>query len=416
VSPHLLPLLLAGLALADEAPDPDAPMEYIVVQDAAELRERLDSELEFMGYVHAQRRGDRVVYRNRQRWKPTLVVHDDGWVQLKDSAVIWDGVSFAGLLLMGRGRFQGRRQREQTRYEVLEATAPTVREWQDAIAAEARGEEGYTAPALTAGGLGVADLARGAVALATGTHPQDWSPEQRAIQPQDLDEAQRAFVDRAVERYAVDPRVADALLTVPRLRFVDPELTTQTGPSLPFGGERGGWVAQGPTQGRPVAAPHGAWVATEAQVAWACKAARITPRSRVLELGRESGYQAAVLAELGAEVHRVDDSEPRLVRLRGLLAGLGLTVATHLADPRQGWSEDGPYDAILLEAEVGAQPTALADQLAERGILLVLDQGRSLRIMRQGETLREDHMIDMTAPDLGWGARRRDGKAETPPP
>lgn len=413
MSPLILSLV-AGLCLADEAPDPDAPVEYLVVQDVAELRERLDSELEFMGYVHAKRRGDRVVYKNRQRWKPTLVVYDDGWVRLKDSAVIWDGVSFAGLLLMGRGRFQGRRQRELTRYEVLEATAPTVRDWQDAIAAEARGEEGYEAPVLVADRLDVEDLAQGAMALATGTHPQDWAPEQREILSQDLDEAQRAFVERTVERHTSDPRVADALLTVPRMRFVDPELAANVGPSLPFGAEPGSWSARGPTQGRPLRAPHDAWVATEAEVAWACKAARITPGSRVLELGREAGYRAAVLAELGAEVHRVDDHEPRLGRLGSLLAGLGLTVATQLADPRQGWAEAGPFDAILVEAGIDLTPTDLTDQLGDRGILLLLDQGRSARFMRRGDTLHEDRMLDMTAPDLSWGARQRDRRAETP--
>jgi len=421
MSPLILPLL-AGLCLADEAPDPDAPVEFIVVQDPAELREQLDGELEFMGYVHARRRGDKIVYKNRQRWKPTLVVYDDGWVRLKDSPIIMDGVSLAGLLLMGRGRFQGRRLRERSRYEVLEATAPTVRAWQDAIAAEARGEEDYSPPVLAAEGLGVWVLAQGAMALATGTHPQDWAPEQRQILPEDIDQAQRAYVERAVERYATDPRVADALMTVPRMRFVDEDQVTQTGPSLPFGAEQGSWAARGPTQGRPYRAPHGAHVATEADVAWACKAARITPGSRVLELGREAGYQAAVLAELGAEVHRVDDSQARLSRLSRLLAGLGLglTVATRLADPRQGWDEVGPFDAILLEASADATPAVLVEQLGEqlgeRGILLLLDQGQSLRIVRRGDELIENHMLDMTAPDLSQGARRRDGRVETPAP
>jgi protein-L-isoaspartate(D-aspartate) O-methyltransferase len=343
-----------------------------------------------------------------------LVVYDDGWVKLKDSPVVWDGVSFAGLMLMGRGRFQGRRQREQTRHEVLEATAPTVRAWQDAIAAEARGQEGYTAPVLAAEGFDLQDIAQGAAALATGTHPQDWAPEQRQILPGDLDQAQRAYVERTVERYASDPRVADALLNVPRMRFIDPEQATNIGTSMPFGAEQGSWSAQGPAQGRPMGALHGAWVATEADVAWACKAARINPGSRVLELSSEAGYRAAVLAKLGAEVHRVDGSEPRLGRLSHLLAGLGLTVATQLADPRQGWADAGPFDAILLDAGVEVAPTDLADQLGDRGILLLLDQGRSQRFMRRDGTLHQDQMLDMTAPDLSWGARRRDGRVETP--
>jgi len=407
--------VLVGLALAEDALDPDAPVEVIVVQDVAELRERLDAELEFMGYVHARRRGDKVVYKNRQRAKPTVVVHDSGWVQLKDKAIVSDGLGFAGPLLFFNARFQGERTRAWANAEVLEATAPTVRAWQDAIASEARWSEGYAAPTLEAERFGVDELARGAFAVATGTHPQDWAPEQRQPIAADLDQAQQDYLEREVIGQAVtDPRVADALRAVPRMRFVDPAAADITGTPLPFGTDEGSWSARGLTQGRPLNAPHGAWVATESQIAWACKAARITPGSRVLELGREAGYQAAVLAELGAEVHRVDDSQDRLSRLGRLLAGLSLTVATRMADPRDGWSDEGPFDAILVEATSGAQPAALAHQLADRGILLLLDQGRTERFMMRGDELRQDQLLDMTAPDLSVGARQQDSRVETP--
>lgn len=414
--PPLLPILLAGIALAEEAPDPDAPMEVIVVRDVAELREQLDVELELMGYVHAQRRGDRVVYKNRQRWKPTVVVHDSGWLQLKDGPLILDGLSFAGPMVFFRGRTQSKRQREHTRFAVLEATAPTVRAWADAIAGAAVYEEGYEAPAIAADRIRFDDVAEGAMALATGTHPQDWSPDQRRILASDLDRAQLDYLEREViERYAPDPRVVQALREVPRMRFADEQVLEHVGRSLPFGGESG-WAAKGPTQGRPLSAPHGAWVASEAQVAWACKAARITPTSRVLELGREAGYRAAVLAQLGAEVHRVDASEARIGRLGRLVASLGLGVATRLADPSQGWAEAGPFDAILLEADTGGLPAALADQLADRGVLLLLDQGRTERLTRRGDELRQDQLLEVVAPDLRRGSRRQDGRVETPGP
>jgi len=82
--------------------------------------------------------------------------------------------------------------------------------------------------------------------------------------------------------------------------------------------------------------------------------------------------------------------------------------------PDRGHPGGRPHDAILLEVTLGARPTEPSDQLADRGILLLLDQGRSQRFMRRGDTLRQDSLLDLTAPDLSWGARQRDRRVETP--
>ncbi len=91
---------------------------------------------------------------------------------------------------------------------------------------------------------------------------------------------------------------------------------------------------------------------------------RLRPTDRVLEIGLGSGYQAAILSRLAAEVHSVEII-PELERTaRERLERLGCrNVYTHVGNGEQGWPEAAPYDAILLTAAPAQVPPALFTQL-----------------------------------------------------
>jgi len=102
----------------------------------------------------------------------------------------------------------------------------------------------------------------------------------------------------------------------------------------------------------------------------------LTGDERVLEIGAGSGYQGAVLAELGAELYSVERLDDLARRARKTLETQGYdNVHIHCGDGALGWAEHAPYDAILVTAAVdGPIPKALIDQLAPGG-RMVIPQG-----------------------------------------
>ena len=97
----------------------------------------------------------------------------------------------------------------------------------------------------------------------------------------------------------------------------------------------------------------------------------LTGVERVLEVGTGSGYQAAILAQLAAEVYTVERLATLSLRARGLLDGLGLVnVRYRIGDGSLGWPEHAPFDRIVVTAAAPELPPALFDQLAEGGRLV----------------------------------------------
>jgi protein-L-isoaspartate(D-aspartate) O-methyltransferase len=92
---------------------------------------------------------------------------------------------------------------------------------------------------------------------------------------------------------------------------------------------------------------------------------------RILEVGTGSGYQAAVLAQLGAEVTSLEIVPELDERARAALASAGYDVDVHLADGSHGWPDSAPYDGIIVTAAPDAVPETLLDQLAPGGRLVV---------------------------------------------
>lgn len=151
-----------------------------------------------------------------------------------------------------------------------------------------------------------------------------------------------------------DPRLLAAFESVPRHLFVPEEYRQRSyadGP-LPIGHEQ--------TISQPYI------------VALMTHLLELTGRERVLEVGTGSGYQAAILSRLAAEVHTVEIVPELFAQAERTLSELGCAnVHSHLADGSLGWTAAAPYDGILVTAAAPSAPRALLDQLAEGGRLVL---------------------------------------------
>ena len=93
---------------------------------------------------------------------------------------------------------------------------------------------------------------------------------------------------------------------------------------------------------------------------------------KVLEIGTGSGYQAAVLGEIGVEVRTIEIIKKLAVSARKRLSELGYAnVKVRYGDGYFGWPEDGPFDAIIITAAANHVPPPLLDQLKEGGRLII---------------------------------------------
>ena len=93
---------------------------------------------------------------------------------------------------------------------------------------------------------------------------------------------------------------------------------------------------------------------------------------QVLEIGTGSGYQAAILAELAAQVFTIDRVASLLTRAERVLASLGYTnIKTRVGDGTLGWPEEMPFDGIMVTAGAPEVPRPLTEQLALGGRLVI---------------------------------------------
>jgi protein-L-isoaspartate(D-aspartate) O-methyltransferase len=100
--------------------------------------------------------------------------------------------------------------------------------------------------------------------------------------------------------------------------------------------------------------------------------ASVRAGARVLEVGTGSGYQAAVLAEMGAEVYTIEIVEPLARTAARTLDAQGYTaVHVRTGDGYDGWPEAAPFDAVIVTAAPPQVPEPLRQQLKEGGRLVV---------------------------------------------
>jgi protein-L-isoaspartate(D-aspartate) O-methyltransferase len=96
------------------------------------------------------------------------------------------------------------------------------------------------------------------------------------------------------------------------------------------------------------------------------------PSDRVLEIGSGSGYQAAILAELVADVYTIDIVEPLAQTAEATLQRLGYKNAhVKVGDGYKGWPEEAPFDAIIVTCAPEKVPQPLIDQLKDGGRMVI---------------------------------------------
>jgi protein-L-isoaspartate(D-aspartate) O-methyltransferase len=106
-------------------------------------------------------------------------------------------------------------------------------------------------------------------------------------------------------------------------------------------------------------------------VALMTESLQVEPGDKVLEIGTGSGYQAAVLAEVGAEVFTIEIIEPLAEAAAERLGRLGYSIHARAADGYYGWPEEAPFDAIIVTAAPDHIPQPLLAQLAVGGVLVI---------------------------------------------
>jgi len=195
------------------------------------------------------------------------------------------------------------------------------------------------------------------------------------------DERRRMVREQLAARDITDPRVLSAMAAVPRHRFVPESMRAHAHDDGPL----------------PIA--HDQTISQPYVVAAMTQLAEIKAGARVLEVGTGSGYQTAVLAELGAEVWSIeihaDLSEAATAIVRDLGYGED-RVHLRVGDGWAGWPEAAPFDAILVTAAPPVIPPALPAQLAEGGHL-VIPIGQLYQELRVITRLAGDHTRDETA-------------------
>jgi protein-L-isoaspartate(D-aspartate) O-methyltransferase len=161
-------------------------------------------------------------------------------------------------------------------------------------------------------------------------------------------------VEQLAARGITDRRVLEAMSRVPRELFVDERDRGRAYLDMPL---RIGF-------GQTISQPY--------MVALIAQEAAVREGDTVLDIGTGSGYQAAVLAELGAEVHTIERIPELAERARERLRAAGYdNVTVHVGDGTLGLPEEAPFDAITVAAAAPEVPLSLYDQLVIGGRLVV---------------------------------------------
>jgi len=198
----------------------------------------------------------------------------------------------------------------------------------------------------------------------------------------DLEEEMRKLRLRMVReqiesRGIRDPRVLEAMRSIPRHLFVPPELAWEAYDDnpLPIG------------EGQTISQPY--------MVAWMTELLSLRGEERVLEVGTGSGYQAAILGRLAQEVWSVEKQEGLAREAEERLRRLGFdNVRVVVGDGSRGLSEHAPYDAVVVTAGSPSIPQPLLEQLADGGRLVIPVGPSSLQmlnlVVREGDGYRRE--------------------------
>jgi protein-L-isoaspartate(D-aspartate) O-methyltransferase len=166
--------------------------------------------------------------------------------------------------------------------------------------------------------------------------------------------ANMAEVAGVRETRRLDPAVIEAMRRVPRHRFVPDEIAPHAyrNSALPIG--------------------HDQTISQPYIVALMTHLLKVEPGHKILEVGTGSGYQAALLAELGARVFSIEIVPPLARDAAARLGELGYAgVAVRAGDGYEGWPEEAPFDRIVVTAAAPHLPPPLAAQMKPDGRMVI---------------------------------------------
>jgi protein-L-isoaspartate(D-aspartate) O-methyltransferase len=197
---------------------------------------------------------------------------------------------------------------------------------------------------------------------------------------EDYEALRKRMVASQIEGRGIrDLRVLGAMRKVPRHAFVPDDMKSYAYADEPLP------IGQGQTISQPYI------------VAYMTETLELAGGEKVLEVGTGSGYQTAVLAELAEEVWTVELVEWLSLGARARLEELGYAnIRYRVGDGSRGWSEAGPFDAIMVTAAPGAVPAALEAQLAVSGRMIIpvgVNSQELILVQRKKASFRRDNLI-----------------------
>ena len=190
--------------------------------------------------------------------------------------------------------------------------------------------------------------------LAACSEPDTAPPPAAPSQDRFLPRRELMVVEDIEGRGISDPRVLAAMRTVPRHLFVPEKYRHKAYGDTPLP------IGRGQTISQPYI------------VAAMTQLMGVAPGDKILEVGTGSGYQAAILAQMDAEVYSVEIIPALANESRQLLDRLGYQeVRTRTGDGYFGWEDYGPFDAIIVTAAPDHIPPPLLDQLKPNGKMII---------------------------------------------
>lgn len=199
----------------------------------------------------------------------------------------------------------------------------------------------------------------------------------------------KKLVDSIREKGITDQRVLSAMEAVPRHYFMDSSFVEFAYQDKPFP------IGSGQTISQPYT------------VAYQTQLLQVQAGMKVLEIGTGSGYQACVLAQMGARVFSVERQRKLYLKTKVFLEEQGWKIKTFLGDGNLGLPKFAPFDRILITAAAPDLPHALVEQLKPGGIIVIpYGSGENqvmLRITKNhdGTLEREEHGHFRFVPLLG---------------
>ena len=182
----------------------------------------------------------------------------------------------------------------------------------------------------------------------------------------------KKLVEELRRKGITDEEVLRAINKVPRHDFMDPAflIHAYTDKAFPI------------TSGQTISQPYTVAVQTALL--------QVKRKDKILEIGTGSGYQAAILVEMGAKVYTIERYRDLYLKAQSILSSLGYSADFFYGDGYQGKPQYGPYDGIVITAAVKEVPQQLLTQLKTGGRLVVPLGGSFSQVMTLVERTGED--------------------------